>query len=129
MIKLKNLLTEDELSDLKKKALEVLRLVKSKAESKAPRGFGGFQVAWSYYPQSNKKEIIILYDTPREVRHPEEYHIDRKKMKAWENFEDYLDMKVLQELDKKYPDIEIDIAGDIHGQPGGKTGSPRMSSF
>jgi len=132
MIKLRELLFEGQLADLEKQAMEALRAVKSKVSSKIPQGFGGFEVAWISYPRGDKKEITILYDTPREVRHPDEYpHADESRMKKWMQFDNAV-WKAIMQLEKKFKDVEIGIAGDVSypsSWPSGKTGRPRTSRF
>jgi hypothetical protein len=132
MIKLKDLLFE-QTEDLRPIAMDFLKAVKQKVGSSTPNGFGGFEVAWSTRYHS---EVTILFDTPREIRHPDEYFDQnyelaphtQKKVDAWNKLDDAV-WQVVGQFQKKNKDIEFGQAGSISGGGIRTTGSPRMSSF
>jgi len=131
IIKLKDLLFE-QTEDLKPIAMDFLKAVKQKVGS-TPSGFGGFEVAWS---TRFRPSVTILFDTPRELRHPDEYFDDnyerspqdRKKIDAWNKLDDVV-WQVVGQFQKKNKDIEFGQAGNISGGGMRSTGSPRMSNF
>ncbi len=131
MIKLKDLLFEQQ-EDLQPIAVKFLQTIKQKVGSKAPRGHGGFEVAWT---TTGSPEIIVLHDTPREIRHPEEYfdmnYQQRpeveKKMQQWDDLTNII-WRTVNQFEKKYRAIEFGEAEDISGGVK-KTGRPRSSSF
>ena len=131
MIKLKDLLFEQK-EDLKPIAMKLLALVKTRTASSKPKGFGGFAVSWSV---DQWREITILYNTPREVRHPNEYPNEdetQKKMDKWDDFA--YDVDSVIERFKKGPKIsgmgiDFNVAGGVSGGGMRSTGRPRSSSY
>jgi len=101
-------------------ARTILGAVRSKI--KTPKGFGGFEVAW----YTNSKEITLLFDTPRAIRHPDEYDVSRKTEAEWDAFERNVD-QFIQRLEKKYKGVEINQSGDVYGSGVKSTGRVRDS--
>lgn len=128
MIKLKDLLLEGTV-DTKVIAQDLLHTIKRATSSKTPKGFGTFGIAWD--PKYNG--VFILFDTPREIRHPDDYRDEyddtgeiNSAIEKWEDFTDAI-FKVLQKFEKKYKGVEFGAMGSISG-PGIKQGrQPRPS--
>lgn len=118
MIKLKDLLLEGTV-DTKAIAIELLRAATQATRSKAPKGFGGFGIAWD----TKYKGVFILYDTPREVRHPEDYGDEMEHSPEVEKWYDFTDavFGVISKFEKKYKGVEFGVMGDTSG-PGIKHG-------
>lgn len=124
MIKLKDLLLEGTV-DTKSIAQDLLRAVKQGTRSKAPKGLGGIQVAWD--PKYDG--VFILFDAPREVRHPEDYGDEMEhspEVEKWYDFTDAI-FKILQKFEKKYKGVEFGAMGSISGPGIKSTGRPRQS--
>lgn len=100
-------------------AMSLIEHVK-KAVGTPPKGFGGFGLATQTGP-GEKPEVILLYDVPRQVRHPDEYGGEdtwRKEITEWNEFDGRV-FDVLKKLEKDFPTHEFSIAAGISG-PGVK---------
>ena len=140
MIKLKDLLVEARAAkapDLKATAMEFLKVVKQKVGSKAPQGFGGFEVAWHDMNYRGKSGAVsILYDVPHEVRKFEEYHghpgqpkapIELQKKVGEYNTMSTIIHKLVWHLNNKNGKIQYSAAGMVSGAGVHMTGNPRDS--
>ena len=130
MIKLKDLLFE-QTEDLKPLAMDLLRQVKT-IVGPGPAGRGSIHVAWT---TKHQPEITILYDTPREIRHPEDYDIRHgvdpaidKKVLAWHKFDDTV-WSTLNRFQKKHKGIRVGAAGNISGASIKSSGRPTMANL
>jgi len=67
---------------------------------------------------TNNNEVLVLFDTPREIRHPDEYFgpYDKKPqhIKEFEEDENKL-WKLDKILQAKYPKLDFTWAGDVSG--------------
>lgn len=136
MIKLKDLLLEAgrRKSDttIKTIAVDLLRAVKHLAQRSGPKGLGSVEVAWD----SKSDGVFILYDTPREVRHPEDYGVNsstiekqqkfHNAVEKWYDFNDEV-FKIIQKFEKAYDGIEFGVMGSISGRGLKHSGKPRPS--
>lgn len=92
---------------------------------KTPRGFGGFQVAWS----ERAGNIDLLFDTPREIRHENEYlSLDHIKMKEWNKL-DRLVFQLLGRYRELYPGVNFGQVGEVFGAGIKTSGRVRSSTF
>lgn len=68
--------------------------------------------------KTDGQEIDVLYNTPREYRHMDEYgEMDDKDYKKYQEFlkvENAI-FDVLEEFNKKYPDYNFESGSDISG--------------
>lgn len=110
------------------------QLYKEVDKLKKPTGCGKVGLA----TVENNESIYILYDTPRALRHDDEYDeyynnsssAQQKKMdkvaSEWHNF-DKLVFKIINKFDKKYKNVSFEIASDVH--PSKKLIQPTDSWF
>lgn len=134
MIKLKDLLLEGgrRKSDITAEtiATDLLRAVKHLAQQKGPKGLGSIEVAWD----RKYNGVFILYDTPREIRHPNDYDDEfehgkgelRAAIEKWEDFTSDV-FGILQKFEKAYKGIEFGVMGSISGPGIKRSGRPRPS--
>lgn len=121
MIKLKDLLLEGS-NDVRTIAQELLRIVRN-TKSHFPKGLGGIEVAWD----TKYDGVFILFDTPREVRHPRDYDMEGDpSIEKWHDFGDVV-FDILQKFEKKYKGIEFGVMKSVSG-PGVKVSGVARSS-
>jgi len=99
--------------DVGREILKELELIST------PRGFGGFGL--DYIPSWD--ELTITYDTPREIRHEDEYFDSRRErsdahakvLSQWNSLDSQV-FDIKKKFELKYPGIKIETGGGVWGK-------------
>ena len=77
------------------------------------------RIEWFAY-EPEYKNFYVVYDVPREIRHPDEYggedEVFQGKAMVQFDKEDRAIIKVVAKFIKRYPKFNFDIVSDVSGQ-------------